>query len=339
MREPDRAVLELDHARRDGGLERVVRHARRTEELHRRGAERGREHEACARGVGEPREPGIDELLERLRHRKRLRGIEVRPEGTGELERVERIASGRLVDPQQRRAREDAIELVPEEHLDRTDAERAEPETLHLTSAKDVLERNRLGARAGPAREQDADSRLQAAQGERQTGRGRRVEPLEVVDGDHERRVLGENFERVADGDAERAWIDRLLGLFEQKRDPERPSARCRQRGQDVIENGLEEVSEPGEREPALGLGRLGEEHASGACSGLLDRGLPERRLPDPCLPVEHQRARRVGGTVEEGADQAELVFSPDDRPHARNDGRNLRTWQDVLDSTQHERS
>ena len=101
------------------------------------------------------------------------------------------------------------------------------------------------------------DPRLgQTPQREADRTRRRSVEPLEVVDREHE-PVLGEHLERAADGDAEGALVDGLPArILHEQRDFERvPARRCQPR-QHLVEDALEEVAEPGIREAAFRLGR-----------------------------------------------------------------------------------
>ena len=80
-------------------------------------------------------------------------------------------------------------------------------------------------------------------------GRGR-VEPLDVVERDEHRAALGQRAQHVQDGEPDRVRIGRRLArLREQQRDLERPPARRRERGPDVVEHVAEQLREPGEGE------------------------------------------------------------------------------------------
>ena len=139
----------------------------------------------------------------------------------------------------------------------RADAERPDADALDPLGAEGVLDRSRLLRLAEPTRPEHDDPRLgQTPQREADRTRRRSVEPLEVVDREHE-PVLGEHLERAADGDAEGALVDGLPGrVLHEQRDFERVPARRRQPRQHLVEDALEEVAEPGVREATLRLGR-----------------------------------------------------------------------------------
>ncbi len=71
---------------------------------------------------------------------ERIDGDGRRVEGTGELQRIERITARNLVQAQHRRAREHPAEPVANQALDRAQAERADRQTLDV-SGQGELER------------------------------------------------------------------------------------------------------------------------------------------------------------------------------------------------------
>ena len=98
------------------------------------------------------------------------------------------------------------------------------------------------------------------------------VEPLDIVDGEHDRSPFGERLERGTDRDAERPRVDRLLGsLVQQQRDFERVPSRRRQGGQHLVEHALEEIAEHDMGQSALGLGRARREDAKPPLARRLD--------------------------------------------------------------------
>ncbi len=66
------------------------------------------------------------------------------------------------------------------------------------------------------------------------------------------------------------------------------------QRGQDVVQDALEEIAEAGEGEVVLGLDRLTGDETQPSLAGQLHTFEPERRLPDPGLAFEDERSRSV---------------------------------------------
>ena len=105
------------------------------------------------------------------------------------------------------------------------------------------------------------------------------------------------------------------LRLTEQQCGFQRPLLDRRQLGQEVAGDVAEEVAQPNEREPGLGLrGSRGKDSvtAGGRC---FDAGEPQGRLPDPCLARKHGDHWKLFGRVEEPDDRFELLFPADKVP------------------------
>src|SRR4051812_19394012 len=104
MGEPDDAVANLHDARADRGRECLGSDTRLLEQRRRCGAERGQELEAGTRLLAETADPRAEELFERGGNRERVErvGVAVQPDLRSELERVERIADGALVNEKER---------------------------------------------------------------------------------------------------------------------------------------------------------------------------------------------------------------------------------------------
>ena len=152
------------------------------------------------------------------------------------------------------------------------------------------------------------------SQREHERARRGRVEPLDVVDGEHDRRLCGERLQGRPHRHGERARVDRLLGsLVHEQRHLERLPSRRRQGGQNLVEHALEEVAEHDVRERALGLGRARREDAKPPLVRRLDSRTPERGLPDPRLALEHERPRPSRLFVQEGTEGAELLLPAHD--------------------------
>lgn len=87
---------------------------------------------------------------------------------------------------------------------------------------------------------EEGERRLHAPQGERERVLRGTIEPLDVVDCEHERRpVRGEELQGGGDGDAERARIHGILGLLEEEHRLQRTAPRRRQRRQELVQDGL----------------------------------------------------------------------------------------------------
>ena len=110
-----------------------------------------------------------------------------------------------------------------------------------------------------PPREEKADrAPIEPPQGERERTRRRRVEPLNVVDGDQDRSAFAQKLQDVAHCNGKRAVIDRITRrLLLEKRHLERvPSRRQERRERVVVYDILEQIHEPNVSEGMLRLGR-----------------------------------------------------------------------------------
>jgi hypothetical protein len=109
-----------------------------------------------------------------------------------DLDRIKRVAAGRLRDPHERRSRKRAPELVREHAVESGDGKRAELEVLDLEVA---LERRdwRL-VELGRAHREEAPhgSLADPPQGELDHRRRRSVKPVEVIDRAYDLRFAGE---------------------------------------------------------------------------------------------------------------------------------------------------
>jgi len=236
------------------------------------------------------------------------------------------------MDSQKRRTREDPVEPFAKKRLDRSYAERPDPDALDPVGTERHLELGRDDALCNAAREQDARRRLEPPERERERALRGAIEPLDIVDGDEGRLVGREYLERASNGDAEGARIDRRRRLLDQKRDLEGSPSRRRQLREHVLERRLEEIAEPCKRQPALGFGGTGRENTKRSCACRVDRCAPERRLPDARLALEHDRARhRELRRTEKPVQPLELCLASDDLAcHRRNDG-GKRPWRQAL--------
>jgi hypothetical protein len=92
---------------------------------------------------------------------------------------------------------------------------------------------------------------------------------------------------------------------------------RQRKLGLHVVEHVLQQVAERGVGVRSFGLRRPGDQRPGTPSGRELDAALPQRRLPDPGLPLQHERRRRGRRTGEERLDRPQLVVASDDRRHA----------------------
>ena len=175
--------------------------------------------------------------------------------------------------------------------LDGAEAERGQVEAVEAIGGP--VEAERRGRRAGGSlREQQGDRLVgQAPRREGEHRGGGPVEPLHVVDGDDERRGARQGAQRGQGGERDGLLVRRRAGVGDEQRGLERAPLR----GGEVVQRlgvGAEQVAERGVGEARLRLGgtRGDRPHARGL--GASDRRPPERRLADPRLARDQQRAR-----------------------------------------------
>lgn len=297
MDEPDLSVRQLDNVRCDGRSQRLRGDSGCLDQLHRGCADDGDDEQRRPRLLGKGANPIADEALERLRHGEGLSGIERcarRRKRPGKLQGVERVAARHLVQSQHRGARERPAEPVANDALDRAQAERADEQSLDA-SAKRLLERGRLPA--APTSEERPDGlTIEPPQSERQRIGRRRVEPLDVIDRDHDRTTFGQRREGAVHSHRKRTGVCcRSVAVpVEQKRSLERPPPRSRELRQHLGGAGPEQVAERSVRESLLGLRGSSAEHAQRPFPCRLDPGQPERRLADAGVALEHDRGRSL---------------------------------------------
>ena len=226
---------------------------------------------------------------------------------SGRSPRPERArARARRTDFRQRshaRARARAVrtsaEARLEKHVNGTETERADGQPLDAVRLERRLELRGRGSFVRAAGEQNVDGLVvHPPQRKRQHARRRRVEPLDVVDGKHDRRLGSESLQCATDCNAERARIRAGIGILDEERDLERAPPRCRQRRQDALEHVLEQVAETGVSEPSLRLGRPRHEDTKSSLMRGLDAGQPDRRLSDPRGALEHECRRSLEAAV-----------------------------------------
>src|SRR3954469_16337780 len=315
MGEANDAVVALDNARGDRGLERVCRNARPLQERFRRRPECRGERERLARGRGKPGETRADELVERLRHRERLERVDVHVKNADQLQGEERVPTRPLMDAEQCLAGERPLETVVEEPMQRADAERTYRQPLDALRGECALELRRLrSVEKPPSQQHEYTLRNQSSQRKRKRVRRGRVKPLNIVDGNQDRLRLAETVQHVAHRHGERAAIDGITRRLRSKqRDLERAPPRRRQRSQHVVADILEQISQPHVRQASLGLRRPRRKHEKASLACARDGRQPDRRFPDPRLALEYEPGGPLDWTVEERVDRVELLLPPCD--------------------------
>ena len=311
MGEADRSVVALNDVCCERRVEGTFRDACLRQQRLGRRSDRGCETERIASPRWEAGQAHPNKPLERRRDRQRFERVDVAVERAGDLEREERVPARLFVNPEKCLACKRSAEPVAEQPVHRADAERLE---LDLLQWQARLELEHPGSGDEPPGEQDADVFLpEPPESEGQSARGRRIEPLDVIDRDDDWLAIAQQVQDVPDCDSECPVVDRIIvRFFDEQRDLECVPPRGRESRQHIAENALEQISEAGVREPALGLGGPGAEHAQPPRGGLLDADDPERRLADAGLAFEHERSRASFFAFDEGPEGGELLFPAD---------------------------
>ena len=202
--------------------------------------------------------------------------------------------------------------------MERAEGERAETYRSEAVARQRAIEVERNSARVGgPLRDEESNALIRETPGGKaEDALARRVEPLEIVDGDEDRARACERAQCAKECNGHRAGLRRpALGLDDQERDFERPTLRRRQQRAHVLQKRIEEISDAGERKLRLGLGGTGDEEPKRAFAASLDARLPEGRLADPGLARQDDPGRPVPvrNRREERDDRVFLLVPSDD--------------------------
>ena len=244
--------------------------------------------ESCAEGPGE-----------RLGHR----AVEAVP--GGELERVVRAAVGEIREPLQLRRRQRTA--GPFEH-ELGEVSLRKSADLHPVGVGKI----ELDPNAHGTDERDRFT-VEPAKGIGDGAQARAVDPLEIVDRDHDRGGNGEQAENAERREPDGGRIEACVcGLAATKGVLERGALRSWQRGERRLVDRGEEVAENGERELDLRLGRARGEHLEAARRGFVDGRNPDRRFADAGCAREDEPTAARRSVGEEAARLCDLSFPAD---------------------------
>ena len=232
-----------------------------------------------------------------------------------DLERVQRVAGRRLGDPHERRARERPAESLGNDAVERGDRERPELEPAQAFPSHDVGRvdpPNRSGARESPG-----PARLSVAGSRTRSRRRRRVEPLEVVDREHDVPSAAS-----ARSSERRAVPTRRRSGGRSASTRRRATSSARRCGSGKHRDALgrdrrQQIGESGEGEPRLRLGRSCDQHDRAPVARLPDSLVPERCLADSRLAQDRERAGAAVALCQERLHDRDLGLAPDDRRHS----------------------
>ena len=223
------------------------------------------------------------------------------------------------MDPVQCRATEGDANLFPQQCTRCSEAEAADTQLVDWNRRAVQRERQRLVLTFRATGEEQADLEL-AEPSERELERipGVRVEPLHIVDGQHERHAGGQHAQRAHHCDRDGATIGwSALGLGQQKRNFKRAPLRMRQPLENAADHAAQKVPEGCERKPRLAFGRAGGEKAMAPRLRLAHRFAPDRGLPDSRLALDQQRGRKR--LLEEAPQRGKFPIPADDLVHRGN--------------------
>ena len=235
--------------------------------------------------------------LQRVGHRQRNKRIAARHRGHAfELTRRDRLAVAICHDPHDL--------LVGERH----DVHRFKRQTGGRQQVAHPIDAARPGGQQQPDRFVP-----QPPNREGERARRRSVEPVAVVDRDHDRSRQRQVPQHRQHTCAHRMLVDAMgRRLAQPKSGLQRAALRVGQ-GR-AVERPLQQVAEAGEREVRLGLAGLALEHPV-ARAGPLDRFPPDGGLADPGLADQQQHRRPAGDRLEHDPRPLELPSPAGEQP------------------------
>ena len=240
--------------------------------------------------------------------------------GSRDLQREERVPSRCLRQARERRRWQPDTEARPHELGQFVDRERHERESRDAFLRQRAREPQRERRPHPACRDQPADRVVaEPANGELQRANGRDVEPLDVVER-HEDGTTGRRLPQ----DGQRRRVHRArIGRRPRRRRTQQRDLECGPlrigEEREQVAHSLQQIGETREGKRRLGLGGADRQHAPAPIERPTHTSVPERRLPDPRRPVQHERRRPVHQPVQERIQPRELVLPPDDvRPTRR---------------------
>jgi hypothetical protein len=170
-------------------------------------------------------------------------------EGASELEREERIATGRLAEPHEDRPREACLEPLVEKPVESAKRKRADVNGLDAVGQRPIEpQRKRSGSDDSFGQEKPDAFGSQAADEETQHVRRGNVEPLHVVHREEKRAELLKHTQGIEKRDGNGAAIrGGSARLLEEESDLERVLLRDRELRQNVADDVSEQVTDRGE--------------------------------------------------------------------------------------------
>ena len=242
--------------------------------------------------------------------------------GTSELEGEERVAGRAGMDSHERMPGDVGVGAGSQEAAERT---QAQPGKLDLDQAvaEGVSQAERVGMAAAERNGEPDRQVANAADGERECAHRGEIEPLDVVDRDHDRRPVGEEPQRADRSPSHEQRITGLRHVLKRQGRCQRPGLRFRQVREDLRGDGAKDVAQARVPEGELGLDRTRGEHADAGRRRQVARCRPDARLADPGLAADAQSARAARQAIDPGASLLQRRLATDelcrsDRGHPR---------------------
>ena len=289
MSEPDPGTLDVDHALRDGRLERSQRRrAARLLQHDRRRRPQARGDQQGIAGTGRQRgQPDAHHPLQIGRHRQRFlrRRLGPRPlQRPGQLQAIERIPARRVEQPAVGEPGQPGTCGGPKGHLERLQGQRADPQARGVPGQVRCHPRNGLPTALGPDRRKQPGRLItEPPQREFQHPGAGVVEPLQVVDSKDHRPRLRQAAENRQESDTDCSLLrPAAYRIRQQQRDLQRPPLRRRQPGERPVKYPVQQISERRERQRRFRFGWPARQDCKGAPSGPGRTGAPHGALADP---------------------------------------------------------
>ena len=217
MREAETASVERENSSFDHLRESVARLGAVECGVDERGARirgRGDDEQRVAHALGQESDPVRQQFAEVVRNGQRLArsmGLPAAKQSRGKLECEEWVSAGRPLQLGQGRAQERGAESITQQTVERVARQRAERDLVYGERPE---QRRRLAGLVAAESDDHADGLVgESSERELEDAGGRSVEPLEVVDREHERVPARERSNRCEEGERDRVLIGRVGAL------------------------------------------------------------------------------------------------------------------------------
>ena len=234
MREPDTLALHGEHIRLrgldQGSFTVTLCGDGRGDRRNRRTRQRSSGQDRLSRGRGKRRDPRRHQLLHRFRNRQRVVNVAIpcsARKRARDLQREERIATRSSDQANEQPTRKRHTEPIPNQVIQRRNRQRPRDNPLQAILRQRTAEGKRqVGPSLHASRQHQPRLWRETAGCELKYARRRRIEPLRIVDRNHQRPLGGKRSEHPDERRCDRLRIRRRLRLYAHQRHPQRPLLR-----------------------------------------------------------------------------------------------------------------